>query len=162
MCSINSKWTHAETVCVWLRMFCLCLFLPLASSSPLGVRLIFLGCGQGLLYVFILFSSSPFSSFPHLYLFLCLSLCVNTHFVRHLPSSFILFFSSIQGFPPLSSSRSSFLTKHRILTFVSLIFFFRLSVCLRNGIQQQNDTCAKFPLLKVETVLRKKKKTFDS
>lgn len=35
-------------------------------------------------------------------------------------------------------------------------FFSRLSVCFRNGIQQQNDTCATFPLLKVETVLRKK------
>lgn len=68
----------------------------------------------------------------------------------------IFFFYS--GLSAFSSSRSSFLTKHfRILTFVSLIFFSRLSVCFRNGIQQQNDTCATFPLLKVETVLRKKK-----
>lgn len=122
MCSINSKCNPRRD---GLRVTEDVLSL---SFSPFSIffspRLIFLGCGQGLLYVFILFSSSPFSSFPRLYLFLCLSLCVNTHFVRHLPSSFILFFSSIQGFPPLSSSRSSFLTKHfRILTFVSLIFF---------------------------------------
>lgn len=38
------------------------------------------------------------------------------------------------------------------------------SVCLRNRIQQQNDTCATFPLLlKVGNHLKKKKqKTFDS
>lgn len=106
------------------------------------------------LYSLLIFSLLLFST--SLPIFMPVPLCQYA-FRQTFALLFHPFFSSIQGFPPLSSSRSSFLTKHRILTFVSLIFFFRLSVCLRNGIQQHNDTCAKFPLLKVETVLRKKK-----
>lgn len=84
------------------------------------------------------------------------SICISSDICPPLSSYFFLLFRAFRLYRALglrfwqNTSGSSLLSPW---------FFSRLSVCLRNVIQQQNDTCATFPLLKVETVLRKKKKT---
>lgn len=84
------------------------------------------------------------------------SICISSDICPPLSSYFFLLFRAFRLYRALglrfwqNTSGSSLLSPW---------FFSRLSVCLRNGIQQQNDTCATFPLLKVETVLRKKKQT---
>lgn len=142
MCNINSKCNPrrgSPSVTEDVTSLFLFFALSLASSSPLAVRLIFLGCGQGLLSVFIRFSSSPFSSSQRLYLFLCLSLCVNTHFVRHLPSSFIPFYLFIFLFGPFRLYQAlvlRFWQKHFRIIPLSPWLCLCLSVCLRHGFEQ--------------------------